>query len=238
MRELGQRLAADWQATYTSLQGCCNEREYSPDAASAGRRALRNLSLAYLAEGETEGVLDLAREQLVASTNMTDAHGALAVIVNSASPLKAEALIQLARVWSDQPLLMNKWFQLQATAMAHPGEPPVVDRVRLLMRHPGFSLSNPNNVNALDSIVLRAERRRVSPSRCKRLRVLGRSGAGARQDQPDDRRAHRACARSLAQVHSRSTGCDASCARTDRGAARPFARRVRDRQQIACKLAT
>ena len=131
--------------------------EYSPDAESAGRRALRNLSLAYLAEGNAEGVLELAREQLVASTNMTDAQGALAVIVNSASPLKAEALIQLARIWSDQPLLMNKWFQLQATAMAHPGEPPVVERVRLLMRHPGFSLSNPNNVNALDSIVLHAE---------------------------------------------------------------------------------
>ena len=150
MHELGRRLASDWQATYSSLQGSLQSATgYSPDVEFAGQRALRNLSLAYLAEGNTEGVLELAREQLVASTNMTDAHGALAVIVNSASPLKAEALIQLARVWSDQPLLMNKWFQLQATAMAHPGEPPVVDRVRLLMRHPGFSLSNPNNVNAL-----------------------------------------------------------------------------------------
>jgi aminopeptidase N len=150
MRQIGQRLAADWQATYSSLHGLLQSgAEYSPDVESAGRRALRNLSLAYLAEGDAEGVLELAREQLVASTNMTDAQGALAVIVNSASPLKAEALIQLARVWGDQPLLMNKWFQLQATAMSHPGEPPVVDRVRLLMRHPGFSLSNPNNVNAL-----------------------------------------------------------------------------------------
>ncbi len=150
MHELGKRLAADWQATYSSLQGLLqSSAPYSPDIESAGRRALRNLSLAYLAEGNADAVLELAREQLVASTNMTDAQGALAVIVNSASPLKAEALIQLARVWSDQPLLMNKWFQLQATAMAHPGEPPVVDRVRLLMRHPGFSLSNPNNVNAL-----------------------------------------------------------------------------------------
>ena len=146
MRELGRRLASDWHATYTSMQVT---GEYSPDAASAGHRALRNLALAYLAEGEMEGALDLAREQLVASTNMTDAQGALSVIVNSASPLKAEALIQLARVWSDQPLLMNKWFQLQATAIAHPGEPPVVDRVRLLMRHPCFLLSNPNNVNSL-----------------------------------------------------------------------------------------
>ncbi len=146
MRELGRRLADDWRATHSSM---CVGGEYSPDHASAGKRALRNLALAYLAEGEVEGVLDLAREQLVASTNMTDAQGALAVIVNSTSPLKAEALIQLARVWSEQPLLMNKWFQLQATAIGHPGEPPVVDRVRLLMRHPGFSLSNPNNVNAL-----------------------------------------------------------------------------------------
>ncbi|HVE89006.1 MAG TPA: aminopeptidase N [Burkholderiaceae bacterium] len=150
MRELGQRLAADWQTTYSSLQSSLRtSSEYSPDPQSAGRRALRNLALSYLAEGDAEGVLDLAREQLVASTNMTDAQGALAVIVNSASPLKAEALIQLARVWSDQPLLMNKWFQLQATAVAHRGEPPVVERVRLLQRHPGFSLSNPNNVNAL-----------------------------------------------------------------------------------------
>ncbi|HVG04981.1 MAG TPA: aminopeptidase N [Burkholderiaceae bacterium] len=150
MRELGQRLAGDWQATYSSLQSSLQTNsDYSPDPESAGRRALRNLALSYLAEADTEGVLDLAREQLVASTNMTDAQGALAVIVNSASPLKAEALIQLARVWSDQPLLMNKWFQLQATAIAHPGEPPVVERVRLLQRHPGFSLSNPNNVNAL-----------------------------------------------------------------------------------------
>ena len=150
MRELGRRLASDWQSTYTSLQSSLQTSgEYSPDAASAGKRALRNLALTYLAEGEMDGALELAREQLVASTNMTDAQGALSVIVNSASPLKAEALIQLARLWSEQPLLMNKWFQLQATAIAHPGEPPVVQRVRLLMRHPGFSLSNPNNVNAL-----------------------------------------------------------------------------------------
>ncbi len=146
MRELGQRLAGDWQAIYSAMQV---SGDYSPDSNSAGKRALRNLALTYLAEGGLEGALDLARDQLVASTNMTDAQGALSVIVNSASALKAEALIQLARIWSGEPLLMNKWFQLQATAVAHPGEPPVVERVRVLTRHPNFSLSNPNNVYAL-----------------------------------------------------------------------------------------
>ncbi|HYM46935.1 MAG TPA: aminopeptidase N C-terminal domain-containing protein, partial [Burkholderiaceae bacterium] len=150
MGELGRRLAADWQATYSEMQSSLQtSNDYTPDPTSAGKRALRHLALTYLAEGEVAGALDLARDQLVASTNMTDAHSALSVIVNSAAPFKAEALVQLARVWSEQPLLMNKWFQLQATAMAHPGEPPVVERVRVLMRHTRFSLSNPNNVNAL-----------------------------------------------------------------------------------------
>lgn len=145
-RELGRRLADDWQRIYWSLE---LHGDYSPDAASAGMRALRNVALAYLVEGDVADALEFAREQLVKSTNMTDAFGALSVIVNSSSPFKAEALIQLARLWSPEPLLMNKWFQLQATAVTQRGEPPIVERVRLLMQHPSFSLSNPNNVYAL-----------------------------------------------------------------------------------------
>jgi aminopeptidase N len=80
---------------------------------------------------------------------MTEAQGALTAIVNSAAPYKAEALVQLARLWNHEPLLMNKWYQLQATAVAQPGEPPVAERVRVLMQHPGFSIANPNNVFAL-----------------------------------------------------------------------------------------
>ncbi|MGH6609870.1 MAG: aminopeptidase N [Burkholderiaceae bacterium] len=146
VRELGRRLVDDWQDAYSWMQ---MSGDYSPDAESAGKRALRNLALAYLVEGGADDALELAREQLVASTNMTDAQGALAVIVNSASPLKAEALVQLSRVWASEPLLMYKWFQLQATAVAHFGETPVVERVRTLMRHRCFSISNPNNVYAL-----------------------------------------------------------------------------------------
>jgi aminopeptidase N len=146
LAELGRRLASEWRAAY---DGMTVDGPYSPDPASSGRRALRNLALAYLVEGAVPDSLDLARGQLVAARNITEAQGALAVIVNSAAPYKAEALVQLARLWSNEPLLMNKWYQLQATAVAQPGEPPVAGRVRLLMRYPGFSLSNPNNVFAL-----------------------------------------------------------------------------------------
>jgi aminopeptidase N len=112
-------------------------------------RALRNLALGYLVDGDVPGALDLARDQLVAAPNMTEAQGALTAVINSAAPYKAEALVQLARIWAHEPLLMNKWFQLQATAIAQPGESPVAERVRVLMQHPAFSLANPNNVYAL-----------------------------------------------------------------------------------------
>ena len=146
LAELGRRLAPAWKAAYESM---VVEGPYSPDPVSAGRRALRNLALAYLVDGDVPGALDLARDQLVAAANMTEAQGALTAIVNSAAPYKAEALVQLARLWNHEPLLMNKWYQLQAMAIAQPGEPPVAERVRLLMQHPGFSIANPNNVFAL-----------------------------------------------------------------------------------------
>jgi aminopeptidase N len=144
--EIGRRLAPAWAEVYEAM---FVDGPYSPDPRSAGRRALRNLALAYLVDGEVPGALDFARQQLVEAANMTEAQGALSVIVNSPAPYKAEALVQLARLWGNEPLLMNKWFQLQATAMAQPGEPPVAERVAVLMQHPAFSLANPNNVFSL-----------------------------------------------------------------------------------------
>jgi aminopeptidase N len=146
LREIGARLAGDWRVIYDAM---AVPEPYSPDPLSAGRRALRNLALAYLAHGGVADALDLARTQLVDASNMSDAEGALTVIVNSAAPYKAEALVQLARLWCNEPLLMNKWYQLQATAIVQPGEPPGVERVARLMHHPGFSLANPNNAYAL-----------------------------------------------------------------------------------------
>ena len=144
--ELGRRLATEWKAAYDAM---AVPGRYSPDHASAGRRGLRNLALAYLVDAGAPGALELARAQLVAAANMTEVQGALTAIVNSAAPFKADVLARLAREWADEPLLMNKWLHVQATATAHPGEPPVVGRVRVLMGHPAFSMDNPNAVFAL-----------------------------------------------------------------------------------------
>jgi aminopeptidase N len=146
MGELGRRLADDWQRAYADHT---TPGPYSPAAGPAGRRALRNLALGYLVEANVPGVVELAERHLADAGNMTDREAALAAILASTSPRKADLLVRLAREWQHEPLLMNKWYQLQATSMAGPGEPPVVERVRRLLHHPGFSLANPNNAFAL-----------------------------------------------------------------------------------------
>ena len=80
---------------------------------------------------------------------MTERQAALAALINSTATDKNDILAHLAHEWQHEPLLMYKWYQLQATAMSLPGEPPIVERVRRLLVHPGFSLANPNNVFAL-----------------------------------------------------------------------------------------
>jgi aminopeptidase N len=147
-RLLGRELTADWQAMYASMQ-MLTERPYRPDPVSAGRRALKNLALEYMVASGDRSAIDLARLQLADADNLSDRFAALAVVVNSPSPAKAGLLLQFARDWHSEPLLMNKWFNLQATAIRQPGEPPVLERVRTLLRHGAYCEQDPQTVDAL-----------------------------------------------------------------------------------------
>jgi aminopeptidase N len=143
---IGRELHADWVETYGSMQ---SSGPYRPDPVSSGRRALRNLALEYLvASGEPSGI-ELARQQLTSADNLTDRYAALTALVNCPWPAKAALLLQFARDWHSEPLLMNKWFNVQATAIRHPGEPPVLERVRALLRHSAYSEHDPQAVDAL-----------------------------------------------------------------------------------------
>ncbi len=143
---VGKRLAGRWRET---IAGMRDAGPYHPDSASAGRRALRNLARSYLVAGGDGDALAAAQRQVAEADNLTDRHAALQAIVHSPAPFKAELLLQVARQWQGEALLMNKWFALQASAPSFDGEPPVIDRVRVLLRHAAYSEKNPNNVSAL-----------------------------------------------------------------------------------------
>jgi aminopeptidase N len=118
---------------------------FSPDAASAGRRALRNIALAMIAVGNAEEGAQRAKRQLAGANNMTERFAALAVLVLTSAGAREHALEVFARAHAADPLILDKWFVIQAQIP----EMETLTRVRGLMGHPAFSLSNPNRVRAL-----------------------------------------------------------------------------------------
>jgi aminopeptidase N len=140
-RSLARELRDELLAVYRSHQ---TPGAYSPDAASAGRRALKNVALSYLAELDDEEALALARQQDEDANNMTDRLAALSAILNSAAPGKSEALQRFYTEFEQEALVIDKWFTLQATARNAD-----VNTVRTLTEHPAFTLKNPNRARSL-----------------------------------------------------------------------------------------
>jgi aminopeptidase N len=115
---------------------------YSPDAASSGKRALKNLCLGYLGE---IGMSALAYEQFKGADNMTDAMAALTTLANLDCPERRSALQAFYDKWQDEPLVVDKWLAVQAASRL----PVTLARVRELLDHPAFDIKVPNKVYAL-----------------------------------------------------------------------------------------
>jgi len=122
-----------------------NPGPFSPDPASAGRRSLRNGALAMFVAGDGIDGPRLASQQYSAAENMTEKFGALVALSNLAGSPRESAFENFGRVYAAEPLILDKWFALQAQI----GEKDTLGRVQTLMRHHAFSLSNPNRTRAL-----------------------------------------------------------------------------------------
>lgn len=118
---------------------------FTPDAASAGKRALRNAALGYLAIAE--GTPDRAAKAFATADNMTDLSAALTVLAHRfpEAPETESALESFRARFAENPLVIDKWFAIQATI---PGSGALA-RVERLMESPLFNGSNPNRVRAL-----------------------------------------------------------------------------------------
>jgi aminopeptidase N len=141
---LGEKLAAPLFDHYRRLS---ESGPYRPDAASAGRRALRNTCLDLLVATRRTDAIALAARQYQAADNMTDRMAALAALSLADVPERAAALDDFYARHAGDPLIVDKWFSLQAAIP----EPATLDRVKALTAHPAFSFANPNRVRALIS---------------------------------------------------------------------------------------
>jgi aminopeptidase N len=139
---LGRAHAGNLAALHDAMS---SSGSFSPDAAAAGRRALRNGALAMFVSGSAVEGAALAQRQLAEADNMTEKLGALGALTTIPGPEREHALEAFARSYATEPLILDKWFVLQALIP----ESGTLGRVRALMSHHAFSLANPNRVRAL-----------------------------------------------------------------------------------------
>jgi aminopeptidase N len=132
--------------TLTELYTLAAEKgPFSPGPESAGRRALRNAALDLLVATEMPAEIARAERHYREASNMTDAIAALSILSHVQSPVRDAVLDDFYARWEDEPLVLDKWFAVQARA----ARPDSVEIVRALLGHPKFSLKNPNRVRAL-----------------------------------------------------------------------------------------
>jgi aminopeptidase N len=140
--EVGRKLADALADTYHRM---ADHGPFSPDAASAGRRALKNVCLELLATADPGAGIARADTQYRDADNMTDRIAALATLSHHQVPERQAALDDFYRRYEGDALVIDKWFGLQAAIP----EPDTLARVKSLTIHPAFSMSNPNRVRAL-----------------------------------------------------------------------------------------
>jgi aminopeptidase N len=155
--ELARELKSEFERLYQENQ---SDGDYEVSAEAFAQRSLKNICLGYLAllndppirpsgtfPRVGEGVLsqELCVTQFKRASNMTDSLAALQALANLDCPERVSALADFYTRWKDEPLVLDKWFMLQATSEL----PDTLAEVKKLTQHPAFNLQNPNRVRAL-----------------------------------------------------------------------------------------
>jgi aminopeptidase N len=118
------------------------ETPFSPGASAAGRRALKSAALDLLSSLGPSDVLSDAYDN---SSSMTEAIAALEALGAAESPRFDEALTKFYERWKANPLVVDKWFAVQASSPR--GD--ALQRAERLRNHVEFNLKNPNRVRSL-----------------------------------------------------------------------------------------
>ncbi len=153
-RQMAECMRDEWKAAW---QACQVDEPYLPDPDQSGRRALSNLALRHLVLAEQRDGTTLwsekALDRVERGAQMTDRFGALEALVLARAPLAAVALERFQAAFADNPLVIDKWFALQARAPEPVAAPPgtALREIESLLQHPAFTLRNPNRVRSVIS---------------------------------------------------------------------------------------
>ncbi|MDH3869022.1 MAG: aminopeptidase N, partial [Desulfuromonadales bacterium] len=143
---LRKTLALELKEELTAVLGAMQDNGlYSLNSQAIGRRSLKNLCLGYLALLDTPSIQQNCFDRFVDADNMTDRMAALTCLVHNRLPRWEEALAAFYHQFETDPLVVDKWFTLQATSP----QSETLTEIETLMAHPDFTMRNPNRVRSL-----------------------------------------------------------------------------------------
>jgi aminopeptidase N len=146
LRHIEQSIATAHRAAFERVYAKHRPRApYAAEQSQVRARALSNLCLRYLGVLDDGAAHALASEQYRNADNMTDSIAALAALRDSRSAARDELYARFEARWREEPLVLDKWFALQAKS----ARDDTLDIVRTLIAHPRFNARNPNRVRAL-----------------------------------------------------------------------------------------
>ncbi len=118
---------------------------YRHERSQIDRRRLRNVALQMLAATRQADAIEAAWTQYEQSDNMTDAQAAFVILADQEHARRDDVIASFYERWKGDPLVLDKWFTIQATST----RVDTLERVRELARHPDFNLANPNRARSL-----------------------------------------------------------------------------------------
>ena len=133
-------MSARYAAIYDELQ----QRDYRLAGEDIALRQLQNVLLGYLTVAG-DNYVNLSQTQFDNATNMTDRLAALQASVWGNASNSTTLVEAFDKQWRGDKLVMDKWFQTQALADTD----GTIANIKALMKHPDFSLDNPNRIYSL-----------------------------------------------------------------------------------------
>jgi len=145
-KTLRKGLVVELEDEFTAVMEVMQDKNlYSLEPKAIGRRSLKNLCLSYLTLLDHPEIEKVCFDQFVEADNMTDRMAALTSLVHNCLPKWEESLAAFYHQFQDDPLVVDKWFSLQATSPRQ----ETLAKVQELMEHTAFTMRNPNRVRAL-----------------------------------------------------------------------------------------
>jgi len=144
MAEIGNRVVELWNTLWQETE---IDEDYQPNAEQAGKRALRNLLLDVGVMTNHKRSEEESNRQFSDAKQMSDKYSALMriVLLHKSRKTSEQAIEKFYDEFKDNPLVLDKWFSVQAMTPGKAG----VKVVRRLMRHEKFTLKNPNRARSV-----------------------------------------------------------------------------------------